>query len=375
MTQPLEMRISLNALEHLGINLYSTVPAVLSEIVANAWDADATQVRVNLDSVDKRIVIQDNGTGMTRAEVIERFLTVGFRRRTATGSKTPKLGRSPMGRKGIGKLSSFSIAQVVTFYTVKDGEKTAFRMDVNTIRERIMVNNDESYYPEELTDWPDNIADGTRIVLSGLQKQMTTLTKRGLRQRLSRRFSIIGPNYDFEVLVDGTGVTPADRGYYEHIEYLWTFGDQSKVRPLFQNLADGREPENRSSAIENSAQDGQIQVTGWMGTVKHPRHLKDEEGENLNRLAIFMRGKLAQEDILDGFGQKEIYADYLVGEIHCDDLDDDGKDDIATSSRQSLKYDDPRFETLRAIVYQELRHIAGRWSDWRPTRRHQAVSG
>ena len=30
------MSISLNALEHLGINLYSNIPAVLSEIVANA---------------------------------------------------------------------------------------------------------------------------------------------------------------------------------------------------------------------------------------------------------------------------------------------------------------------------------------------------
>ena len=78
-----------------------------------------------------------------------------------------------------------------------------------------------------------------------------------------------------------------------------------------------------------------------------------------------MRGKLAQEDILDGFGQKEIYADYVVGEIQCDDLDSDDEDDIATSSRQSLKYDDPRFETIRDIVLQELRHIASRWSDWR----------
>ena len=39
----LVMTISLNALEHLGINLYSNLPAVLSEIVANAMsDADGT---------------------------------------------------------------------------------------------------------------------------------------------------------------------------------------------------------------------------------------------------------------------------------------------------------------------------------------------
>ena len=365
MTRPLEMRISLNALEHLGINLYSTVPAVLSEVVANAWDADATQVSVNLDRGGKTIVIQDDGTGMTRDEVIDRFLMVGFRRRAIIGPNTPNLNRPPMGRKGIGKLSSFSVAKRVTVYTAKDGDRTAFHMDVDAIRERIKADDDIPYCPEELTDWPHGVTNGTRIVLSGLEKNITRLTQKALRQRLARRFSIIGPKQQFAVLVDDTSVTPADRGYYEHIEYLWTFGDQSEMMPLFRNLAVERGPEDRSAAISDQAGGAGIQVTGWMGTVKHPRHLKDDGGENLNRLAIFMRGKLAQDDILDGFGQKEIYADYLVGEIHCNDLDDDNDDDIATSSRQSLKYDDSRFETLRAIGYQEIRHVAGRWSDWR----------
>jgi hypothetical protein len=80
-----------------------------------------------------------------------------------------------------------------------------------------------------------------------------------------------------------------------------------------------------------------------------------------------MRGKMAQEDILDEFGQKEIYADYIIGELHCEQLDLDEKGDIATSSRQSLKQDDPRFESLRTIVLAELRNIAGRWSEWRRT--------
>ena len=48
-TRDLVMTISLNALEHLGINLYSNIPAVLSEIVANAWDADASMVSITLD--------------------------------------------------------------------------------------------------------------------------------------------------------------------------------------------------------------------------------------------------------------------------------------------------------------------------------------
>jgi hypothetical protein len=40
------MRLSLNVLNHLGLNLYSNVPAVLSEAVANAWDAEAHDVEI-----------------------------------------------------------------------------------------------------------------------------------------------------------------------------------------------------------------------------------------------------------------------------------------------------------------------------------------
>ena len=137
MTRPLEMKINLSALEHLGMNLYSTVPAVLSEVVANAWDADARQVRVRLSHEARQISIQDDGIGMTRNEVIDRFLTVGFRRRTVIGKTTQIHKRHPMGRKGIGKLSSFSIANVVTVYTVREGERTAFRMDVEKIKQSI----------------------------------------------------------------------------------------------------------------------------------------------------------------------------------------------------------------------------------------------
>lgn len=41
---PYKMTLDLNVLNHLGINLYSNVAAVLTETVANAWDADVSSV-------------------------------------------------------------------------------------------------------------------------------------------------------------------------------------------------------------------------------------------------------------------------------------------------------------------------------------------
>ena len=355
--RPLEIKISLAALEHLGMNLYSTIPAVLSEIVANAWDADAGRVSATLG--EGEIAIQDDGVGMTRDQVIDRFLDVGFQRRPEMGDRTAK-GRQPMGRKGIGKLSSFSIANVVTVYTTSEGERTAFRMDAERIRAQ-MSRGDRGACPiEELDEWPESFGVGTRIVLTGLKHEATTQTTRGLRQRIARRFSVIGPQQGFSVLVDGECISPNDRGYDHHVEYCWTYGDE-RVLQRFENLADNQPSSNRATALAEAG----LNVTGWIGTVRKPNFLKAEDGDNLNRLAVFMRGKVAQEDLLGDFGLKEIFADYIVGEIHCDELDDDDREDIATSSRQALKYDDPRFAKLRAFIHGELRYIASQWTDLR----------
>lgn len=364
MTAPRElvMTISLNALEHLGINLYSNIPAVLSEIVANAWDADAENVTVTIDKAAETITIEDDGTGMDRDGVIDRFLTVGFKRREVLGGKTAK-GRSPMGRKGIGKLSIFSIAQIAKVYTIVNGQKTAFKMDREVIREAIAGTGKDIYKPDELTDWPINFKVGTSIVLSQISKSLSGMTVEGLKRRVSRRFAVIGPKNDFNVTVNGNVIGPEDRAYHNALQYLWTFGDQSEFVKLCKNLE--RPADDRTAAIKDALAAAGLSLTGWIGTVTKPDQLKDEDGDNLNRLAVFMRGKMAQEDILDEFGQKEIYADYVIGELHCEQLDLDDKGDIATSSRQALKQDDPRFEALRAIVLSELRNVAGRWSEWR----------
>src|SRR3989338_8188632 len=364
MSQPRElvMSISLNALEHLGINLYSNVPAVLSEIVANAWDADAKNVTVTIDKAAETITIEDDGMGMNRDEVIDRFLTVGFKRREALGGTTPN-GRKPMGRKGIGKLSIFSIAQIAEVYTVQGKDHTAFKMDREVIRKAITGNAQKPYKPEELKSFPADLKKGTRIVLSGLSKSLSGMTVEGLKRRVARRFSIIGQKHKFKVTVNGTAVSPEDRAYHNAIEYLWVYGPQDDFVKSCKKLA--RKHEDRLHAIQTELAKSKISLSGWIATVSSPSQLKDEEGDNLNRLSVFMRGKMAQEDILDEFGQKEIYADYIIGELHCEQLDIDDQGDIATSSRQSLKQDDPRFEALRKIVLSELRHIPGKWSDWR----------
>ncbi|MBK9014030.1 MAG: ATP-binding protein [Saprospiraceae bacterium] len=96
------MTIDLNVLNHLGMNLYSNIPAVISEVVANAWDADAEEVFI--DFKETEITIRDTGTGMDISDINNKFLLVGYQRRVEKeGRTTPIHTRPVMGRKGISK--------------------------------------------------------------------------------------------------------------------------------------------------------------------------------------------------------------------------------------------------------------------------------
>ena len=132
------MRISLNVLNHMGLYLYSNTPAVLAEAIANAWDADASRVDVTLDTSARTITVRDDGVGMDLDDINDKFLYVGYQKRQGVSGRHTAKRRKPMGRKGIGKLSLFSIANRISVYTRKDGaQPESFLMDAHKIRVRI----------------------------------------------------------------------------------------------------------------------------------------------------------------------------------------------------------------------------------------------
>ncbi|MGB7987594.1 MAG: ATP-binding protein [Terracidiphilus sp.] len=350
-----QMKLSLNVLNHLGINLYSNVPAVLSEVVANAWDADAEEVNIQIEA--DKITITDNGHGMTAFDINEKFLTVGYRRRDRSDGKiTPKLQRAVMGRKGIGKLSLFSIANHIEVFSVKDGDENAFAMDVPEIQKKI-ESEEGSYNPTELETFPNDLTKGTRIVLTGLKKNVLQ-SRPALRKRLARRFSVLGSKYKFSIKIDGSPVTIENRDYFDKIQFLWTFGtDGDEITPLCRNA---EKIEKRDGTVS----EGEYTISGWIGTVRESGALKDEY-DNLNKILLMVRGKLAQEDVLESFNEGGMYTKYLIGEIHADFLDQDDKEDIATSSRQRIVEDDARYTLLTRFLSKELKNIQNRWTDLR----------
>ncbi len=359
-----EMTISLNVLKHLGISLYNSIPPVLSEIVANSWDADASEVKICIREDDDIISISDNGHGMNKSDINGKYLKVGYDKRNNEPPLTKKFERPPMGRKGIGKLSVFAIADVVEVYTAGKGEKHALVLDANEIEKAVRSEATGGLYaPAEGDISKINFCEGTRIVLKELKKNITATTFKGLRQRLSRRFSIIGESNDFSVSINGAAITPQDRGYYKNVQFLWYFGDESEryAALVHEDVKSAKLDNNIEFMPAGELMTRQHQITGWLGTVTLPRNLKDEA----NAIVVYAKGKLIHENLLPDMKDARIFTEYLVGEINADFMDLDELDDIITSNRQSVKEDDPRYEVLKDHVKEKLNIIGNKWTELR----------
>jgi|SRR5580692_3019441 hypothetical protein len=354
-----ELKTTLSVLEDLGINNYTNAAAVLSEIVANAWDADASNVSVKVAGTgpSRSLTIEDDGIGMTATEVNDRYLTVGFKRRETTGGGRTPTGRPVMGRKGIGKLAVFSIASKVEVHTVSGKSKNAFSMDLADLRAAAKAH--KPYYPKEITSAAD-LSRGTRIVLRALSPSLA-LTDRFLRRHLSRRFTVIDGAHGFTVSVNGNPLTLADREYYSKLQYIWHYN--MPQLPVLATAAEQEEARPFEIVVPNKGgKPTKYSVSGWLATVKQRSQLASPDDDNLNRLSLVVRGKLAHENFLEEFSEAGVYATYLIGEVNADFLDIDEKPDIATPSRQRIVESDPRYVALKTFIQAELKHIENSWT-------------
>lgn len=361
MAETYKMTVDLNVLDHLGINLYSNIAAVLTEAVANAWDADAETVNIRIDPEGSWIEITDDGIGMSIDDMNGKYLRVGYRRRdedTEHGKTTAK-GRPVMGRKGLGKLSLFSIANVIEVESAKAGTAHGLRMTVEGINESVQK-KEPFYSPESLPAAKIGVTKGTRIVLYDIKRQRLGRGVLALRKRLARRFSVIGEAHGFKIDIDGLPVTSADRGDLPMVQFLWQLGDDTlDLAPATQLL------EQESLPNRFDTWDTCWKVSGWIGTARFPKQLDSEDAGNLNGIVVFARGRLFHENILDRLNDGRLYTKYLTGQIEADFLDADDAPDIATSDRQRVQEDDPRYEQLIAFLKSRLTQVEKRWTEWR----------
>ena len=88
----------------IGERLYTESIELIRELVNNAYDADATEVRVTVDT--EMIRVEDNGAGMD-LEGLKQYFNIGSPEKLHK-PKSPRFRRDRIGQFGIGKFASIS---------------------------------------------------------------------------------------------------------------------------------------------------------------------------------------------------------------------------------------------------------------------------
>jgi signal transduction histidine kinase len=175
--------ISAAVVRQLGDELVSDEVTAIVELVKNAYDADADYAHVVVNTKDTPpgsagkfpkavgyITIDDDGMGMSRDDIERGWLVIslsGKRVMKAAGEKTPK-GRTPLGDKGLGRLSTQKLGRNLELYTRKDGHPgtlhVAFAWDAFTDDKSL------SEVPVSIGPAPaPGRTKGTQLVISGLR--------------------------------------------------------------------------------------------------------------------------------------------------------------------------------------------------------------
>ena len=120
---------------HLSFGIYKNFARAIRELVSNAYDAGATEVKIGLDLRSKtpKVIVRDDGKGMSINDMRKKLFRIGTVT-PPTDEIDEETGRKKIGQFGIGFLSTFPYCDLLTVATKKRGEDTIVEVNVETGR-------------------------------------------------------------------------------------------------------------------------------------------------------------------------------------------------------------------------------------------------
>jgi hypothetical protein len=334
---------------HLGLQNYKGPVPALSELIANAWDADATKVEVTIPlgrhlTPKDEIIVKDNGCGMNFLDCDDKYLVIGRNRRDVEGTDRTPSGRRLMAHKGLGKLAGFGIAKIVEVKTVLDGKLTHFRMSFDDIDK---LKQGEAYPPTMIADEESvDLHNGTEVILKDLSLERTIPEDRFFRS-MAGRFSIFSDK--FKVYLNGTHLKKT------RVPLEFRFPEKGDA-----DVTEIDEEGFGSSVLSNGEK-----IIWWIGFT--PDTIKWTE---IHGVSVISRGRVAQDpwdfNLAGGtWGQHGLR--YMTGEIIAEFVDEGipFESDTIITNRSGLKWTDPKNEPLYDWGRKKIRELLKTWSERR----------
>lgn len=322
-----------HTIEHLGSNMYSRLPNAVAELVANAYDADATEISVRVvgSGESQHIVVEDNGHGMSRDDVRDKYLRIGRNRRGSESiAKSESGNRTVSGKKGLGKLALFGIGHQIEVSTTRARSEEQLVVTMNW--DTLIGTENGDYEPTSRTEHAEPSAHGTSVTVSRLTRS-TDISPAELAQSLSRLFQYSDSEVVLNVIGrDGTAIpiTRELRVSTVETEFHWSIpGDLPEASKLLAAAG----------------------VVGVVIAAEKPLPTQ------MRGVAVYANGRLVNEPEFFGASDSSYAYAYLTGYIAVDGLDAI-KPDVVATDRRAVNWDQADAAAIRLTLKRMVEEVA-----------------
>ncbi|MBF1585771.1 MAG: ATP-binding protein [Prevotella sp.] len=354
-----ELDIDVRILELLGPNLYTNIYYVLAELIANAYDADAHNVYIISD--DKKIIVEDDGKGMSYSKgEIAKYLKVAAISRSNEKNSRTALNRLKMGRKGVGKLAALSVSEEVHVMTIANGEQSGFVLSRHPQSKKLQsIPNDKIRF-EKISK------NGTAIIMLNPQYHLHK-TSTAIKRNLLKIFPAINEDFKIHILMGGKEeiMDSVDREIGYQLCACIILGNKSlNIKNTFRNeypnieLLVQKQPQKFPLMLKNNQgeeKEYNLIIEGWIGAYKTTRGRKLEASDFPdNFISLYAHEKMGEFNVLPSVGGNKLNESFVVGQLYIDLFELSELPDMALSNRQGYKSDDPRYLKVIDFIKEDL---------------------
>jgi hypothetical protein len=179
----------------IGERLYTESIELIRELVNNAYDADASEVRVTVS--DDVVRVEDNGAGMD-FDGLRQYFNIGSPEKLQK-PKSPHFRRDRIGQFGIGKFASLSACERFVVETQRDPFAARVIFDKSAWEQA----GEAWHLPLEYLEPDTQRGDGTTVTLLQLTRRFDP---KEVERRLVEGVPLKAPN--FQVWLNGERVRP-----------------------------------------------------------------------------------------------------------------------------------------------------------------------
>jgi len=247
----LRFEVSTGLKRVLGRELITDDEVAIFEMVKNSFDAQADQVHLHF--ADESVIVADDGIGMSRSDLTDKWLFVAYSSKRQEGAHRDfrdiaSARKHYAGSKGIGRFSTDRIGETVTLQTRAKGNADRVVHKV-TVDWRRFERDDKEHFgdipvkyeettafdlPRDLRDIAKSLQHGTVIQISRLRRKWNRSALLELKASLAKLINPFGADTDrFSIIIHA----PAER---DEDRKVTATAAKAGGKPLGREIVNGR---------------------------------------------------------------------------------------------------------------------------------------